>query len=81
MPHGTGKVVNVEWDFLGDGEFADVQPGIDGSKVALTATTTHTFDEPGTYFPAVRVTSHRLGDPSSPHARILNLGRVRVIVS
>jgi hypothetical protein len=81
VPHGTGTVVRVEWDFLGDGEFAAVHDGIDGSSVELTAHATHVFDEVGTFFPAVRVTSHRQGDTNSPHGRIHNLGRVRVVVS
>ena len=32
------------------------------------------------YFPALRVTSHRLGQGDNPHCRIVNLGRVRVVV-
>ena len=43
--------------------------------------TTYSFSEPGTYFPAIRVTSHREGDPITRHARIQNIGRVRVVVT
>jgi hypothetical protein len=46
--------------------------------VHLTAT--HAFTNPGTYFPALRVASQREGNPSTPFARSLNLGRVRVVV-
>lgn len=47
----------------------------------LTLTRSHTFTKPGTYFPALRVSSHRDGDGSTPYGRIANLGRVRVVVS
>jgi hypothetical protein len=38
------------------------------------------FSKPGTYFPALRVTSQRQGDAKSLYARVRNLGRVRVVV-
>jgi hypothetical protein len=41
----------------------------------------YVFSVPGTYFPALRVTSQRLGQGDNPHGRIMNLGRVRVVVS
>ena len=41
---------------------------------------TYAFTNPGTYFPTLRVASQREGDPSTPFARSLNLGRVRVVV-
>jgi hypothetical protein len=47
----------------------------------ITLTRTHTFDKPGTYFPALRIHSHRQGDASTPYAHVPNLGRVRVVVS
>ena len=39
------------------------------------------YTEPGTYFPVVRATQQREGDPDHPHARVQNLGRVRVVVA
>ena len=39
------------------------------------------FDAPGVYFPCVRVTAHRDGDVSSPQRRLVNLARVRVVVT
>ena len=45
-----------------------------------TSVVTHTFTGPGTYFPSVRVTNQRSVDAGTPHCRILNLGRVRVVV-
>ena len=43
--------------------------------------TSYTFSKNGTYFPAIRVTSQRQGDSETPHTRIRNIGRVRVVVS
>ncbi len=80
VPAGTGTIVAAEWDFDGSGEFAHALPGVNGSAPRLGLTTTHAFTEPGTYFPALRVTSQRKGLTDSPHARIPNLGRVRVVV-
>ena len=55
--------------------------GVDGSRASVRLETTHAFDTPGTYFPSVRVTAHRDGDVDAAHCRLLNLGRVRVVVS
>jgi hypothetical protein len=48
---------------------------------SVTIEFSHTYSEPGTYFPVLRATSQREGDPDTPFARIQNLGRVRVVVS
>jgi hypothetical protein len=82
VPPGAGTIVAAEWDFEGGGDFPDVVP-FDNEESSYTAkhlTASHTFSEPGTYFPALRVTSQRLGQMNSPHGRIENLGRVRVVV-
>lgn len=78
VPPGTGTVVNAEWDFQGVGEFAPtaVAPGQD----TVTLEATFSYSEPGTYFPGLRGTSQREGDADTPHARVQNLGRVRVVV-
>ena len=81
VPPSAGTVVSVEWDFEGTGDFPVTEPGLDGSARRLTVKTTHTFTEPGTYFPAVRAGSHRQGRTDTAIARVLNLGRVRVVVS
>jgi hypothetical protein len=46
----------------------------------MTLTTAHSFAEPGTYFPTLRVASQRTGDTDTPFTRVQNLGRVRVVV-
>ncbi|MCP3821363.1 hypothetical protein NLX86_25685 [Streptomyces sp. A3M-1-3] len=56
------------------------ETGLDGAQPRLTVETSHTFTEAGTYFSALRVTSQHQGDPTTPFARVQNLGRVRVVV-
>jgi hypothetical protein len=79
-PPGTGSVVGVEWDFEGDGDFPVSQKLADTKSERVEAKTTYAFSKPGTYFPAVRASSHRAGDSDTPYARIQNLARVRVVV-
>ncbi|KAL2841987.1 hypothetical protein BJX68DRAFT_278510 [Aspergillus pseudodeflectus] len=78
VPPGTGSIVSVEWDPSGTGDFVRVDVGKPRPK--LTARMRYAFEEPGTYFPVVRVTSHRDGDVDTSFARVMNLGRVRVVV-
>jgi hypothetical protein len=80
-PPGGGTVIGVEWDFDGTGTFPHTHDGIDGSRRAVHLEIAHRFDEPGTYFPCVRVTAHREGDVTAQHCRLVNLGRVRVVVT
>ena len=80
VPEGAGGVVGVEWDFEGTGEYPQAEDDLDPSLARYTSVVTHTFTTPGTYFPAVRVTNQRSVDAGTPHCRIFNLGRVRVIV-
>jgi hypothetical protein len=85
LPTNTGKIVSLEWDFEGRGDFPITQPptkaksSASGSRV--TVTTTYSFTKPGTYFPALRATSQREGDSKTPYGQISNLGRVRVVVN
>ncbi len=81
VPPGAGALIAVEWDFDGLGAYPFKHPGIDGKSRALKLSTTHAFDKPGTYFPAVRAVSHRDGDVGATSLRIANLGRVRVVVA
>jgi hypothetical protein len=80
VPPGAGTVVAAEWDFEGGGDYPRAEPGMDGDLANISLTTSYAFDQPGTYFPALRVTSQRQGDSKTPHTRIVNLARVRVIV-
>jgi hypothetical protein len=80
VPPDTGRVVAAEWDFEGAGNFPVVEKLISSKETRVTVKTTHAFSKPGTYFPALRAVSQRQGDAKTPYARILNLGRVRVVV-
>src|SRR5262245_45832547 len=82
VPPGTGMIVAAEWDFEGAGDFPVAEPftNEDLSYTSMRITRTYTFATPGTYFPPLRVTSQRLGQVDNPHGRVMNLGRVRVVV-
>ncbi|KAL2693505.1 hypothetical protein Neosp_000065 [[Neocosmospora] mangrovei] len=77
VPPGTGKVVHVEWDPIGKGEYQKQDFGKVASSVEVTIA--HTYDAPGTYFPVVRVASHRSGDTETGFGLVFNLGRARVV--
>lgn len=79
MPPKAGKVVAAEWDFEGVGDYP-VAEELCHPKQTVVLKATYTFSEPGTYFPVLRATSQREGDPDTPWARIENLDRVRVVV-
>jgi hypothetical protein len=84
VPPGTGEIVKAEWDFLGLGTYpVNATIGKPNSKVTLTATYTYPKPptSPTTYFPVVRVTSQRQGDPNAAYGLIQNLARARVVVT
>jgi len=77
-PPRTGEIVATEWDFAGTGQFASSP--VHRPKRTLVLHASFTYDEPGTYFPALRATAQRDGDTSTAFTRVQNLGRVRVVV-
>jgi hypothetical protein len=79
VPPGAGEIVSAEWDFEGVGTFP-VRERIRRSRHTVRLDATYAFTRPGTYFPVVRVSSQRQGDPTEPYTRIPNLARVRVVV-
>jgi hypothetical protein len=79
VPPGTGSIVEVEWDVTGDGKW-EAMPGIDGTQTSLTISKEHTYDEPGTVWPSVRVTSHRHGRTDVATGRIPALAQARLDV-
>jgi hypothetical protein len=81
VPPGTGTITDVRWDFDGTGAWPQVDDGIDGTAARLEAKVTHVYDSPGTYFAAVRVTSHRDGDVHATSRQVENIGRARVVVT
>jgi hypothetical protein len=80
-PPDAGSIIGAEWDFEGAGDYPIIEKFKDTKKNHVEVKTTYTFSEPDTYFPAIRVTSHRQGDPNPRYARIQNIGRVRVVVT
>ncbi|MGH9006395.1 MAG: hypothetical protein ACRDV6_01565 [Acidimicrobiales bacterium] len=83
VPPGAGPIVEVEWDFEGSGDYPEKRThtgGGEGHLSLVSHTVEHTFARPGTYFPAMRVTSQRDGEPDRLYGRIQNIARVRVVV-
>ena len=82
VPPGGGRIVSAEWDFDGAGDYPLRESFEEAGRVAerVTLSASHVFTEPGTYFPALRVASHPDGDTQARWARVMNLGRVRVVV-
>ncbi|AEI46903.1 hypothetical protein [Runella slithyformis] len=84
LPVNTGKIVVLEWDFEGEGTFAEkadlTQLKINKSGDKAIVKGKHSFSKSGTFFPTLRVATHRNGDRETPFARIQNLDRVRVVV-
>jgi hypothetical protein len=80
VPAGAGSIIAVRWDFDGSGTYPFAHD-VDGTASTLDLSTTHTFDEPGTYFATAMVESHRDGDVGAEHRRIPNLASARVVVA
>lgn len=86
-PEGAGAIVSAEWDFAAGPEPVAGEDGRFGDKASFTPAPrvklahSHSFEKPGTYYPALRVHSHRQGDAGARYARVANLGRVRVVVT
>jgi hypothetical protein len=83
VPPGAGIIVAAEWDFEGDGDYPVVEAftNEDLSSTSMQLDRAYAFRAPGTYFPTLRATSQRLGQGDNPHGRVMNLGRVRVVVA
>ncbi len=79
VPPGAGGIVRVDWDFESSGAYP-VRSRIDAPQSHLVHTVTRTFSEPGRYFPVVRVTAERNGDPDAVYGLVANLARARVTV-
>lgn len=79
LPEGVGDIVRIEWNALGQGEFAeeDFTPGKEGS---VEVKKTFTYEKPGTYFPVLRATTQREADAETESALVQNIDRVRIIV-
>ena len=77
-PEQAGKITALDFDF-GDRsqeDFFDVVGVLNHDSASVT----HTYAKPGTYFAAVRVKMQRKGDSDALFTQVLNLARARVIV-
>ncbi|WP_419875417.1 hypothetical protein [Candidatus Pristimantibacillus sp. PTI5] len=83
IPPNTGRIVSAEWDFEGgatypiDATFNRMNE--DGSQVVVEVS--YAFSKPGTYFPVLRAASNREGNSNDKYTQVLNLCRVRVVVT
>ena len=80
VPAQTGKIISVEWDFEGEGNFPLKEELKAPLKEELQVQRTYQFLKPGIYLPTVRVASQREGSTDTAFTRIQNLERVRVVV-
>jgi hypothetical protein len=80
VPPGAGGIVSAEWDYAGTGEYPDTDSFTDAAT-AKTVRRSRSFDKAGTYFVALRATVQRKDAAGTPFAKVLNLARVRVVVS
>ncbi|KAF3801506.1 hypothetical protein GCG54_00014721 [Colletotrichum gloeosporioides] len=77
-PVGAGKIVAVDWDFLGAKKFESVPIGEPNEIVDLNVP--FVYENVGTYLCVVKITAQRDGNSSSQFARVSNLGRMQVVV-
>jgi hypothetical protein len=82
VPPGAGTIVAAEWDFDGRGDHPVVEPFTNEnlSYTSMRFYREYVCSVRGTHFPALRVTSQRLGQADNPNCRIMNIGRTRVVV-
>jgi hypothetical protein len=80
VPAGAGVVVSAEWDYDGEGTYADADRFTELASAQRLARE-HVFDEPGTYFVTLRAAAQREDSVGSPFGRALNLARARVVVT
>jgi len=78
VPKGCGKVVKAEWCLDGSGNYTLPVRITPAAHVEFD--TELSYDELGTHFASVRVTSERKGDAKRVHTSSQNIDRVRIIV-
>lgn len=81
VPDGAGSLTRAEWSFEGEPTYPyhgklELQDG--GQRGVIRAE--YAFEEPGTYFVAIRVSAERNGNKEDIFTQVRNLERVRVVV-
>ncbi|WP_454798481.1 hypothetical protein [Novosphingobium lindaniclasticum] len=79
VPPGAGEIANVDWSQTGMDEFS-AAPLTKAHQREMMVKTTMTYSTPGTYYPVLRATANREGDPSLKVRYVRNLARIRVDV-
>ena len=79
MPPDAGSVVAAQWSATGTGDFAPAVLAPGGASQWTTSTTVR-YEQPGTYYPVLRVSTQREANASDPFTHVDNLARVRVVV-
>ncbi|KAH7127858.1 hypothetical protein B0J13DRAFT_645945 [Dactylonectria estremocensis] len=74
VPPNTGKIVAVEWDFEGTGNY--VKRAFGTGRQAIDVKVKNSYNKRGTYFASARVTVTRDGDVTTPYALSRNLDRL-----
>jgi hypothetical protein len=77
----SGAIVGVEGDFDGTGSFPFAHGEIDGSQATIRLSTTHVYNDPGTYFATAKVHAHRDGQLDAVSRRVPNLAQARIVVT
>lgn len=77
-PDGAGMITALDFDF-GDGSQKALFDA-HGDLKDDSASVSHAYRQPGTYFAAVIVKMHRAGNADEPYTQVLNLARARIIV-
>ena len=86
LPEHAGSVVAMEYDFHDDRGIPAATPVFDvkgtfaPTEKGAVSELSWRYDQPGTYFAAVRVSTQREGNANDIFTRVWNLDRVRVIV-
>ena len=81
VPRGTGKVTAASWDYEKTNDFSheeELELSKNGEKAWVR--TVHCFNQPGVFFPVIKVKSNREGRLGDIFTQCKNLDRVRVIV-
>lgn len=80
VPAGQSTISSIEWSPLGNSDFVPLSFEQD-AQGTIEIRTAYVFNQPGTYYPVIRVAAQRGGDDDSPFARAQNLARVKVVVN
>jgi hypothetical protein len=75
-PPGTGRIIAVEVDLMGENTWGHKHP-VDGTSLQLAFSFTHRYYSPGAEFISARATSHRDGGVDAKVGRLSDIGCCR----